>query len=57
MGDLADYLWMGGYAAYVWPSYAVTVAILGGLTGYAWQRYRASIRVLDRLQSRLRPRR
>jgi heme exporter protein D len=41
---------MGGYAAYVWPAYAVTVVVLGGIAAQSWRRYQASIRELDRLQ-------
>jgi heme exporter protein D len=41
---------MGGYAAFVWPAYAVAVAVLGGIAIQSWRRYRASVRVLDRLQ-------
>lgn len=31
MSDLATFLHMGGYAAYVWSSYAMTFAVLGGI--------------------------
>jgi len=48
--SLADYLAMGGYAAFVWPAYAVALAVLGGLAIHSWQRYRASCDALDRLQ-------
>ena len=27
---MSDFLAMGGYAAYIWPAYAVTVAMLAG---------------------------
>ena len=49
-GGLADYLTMGGYAAFVWPAYAVALAVLGGLAVHSWHRYRASCGALDRLQ-------
>ena len=48
--DLAGYFTMGGYAAFVWPAYAVALAVLGGLAIHSWQRYRASCDALDRLQ-------
>ena len=48
--SLADYLMMGGYAAFVWPAYAIALAVLGGLAIHSWQRYRASCDALDRLQ-------
>jgi heme exporter protein D len=41
---------MGGYAAFVWPAYAVAVAVLGGIAVHSWRHYRASVRMLDRLQ-------
>jgi heme exporter protein D len=41
---------MGGYAGFVWPAYAVAVAVLGGVTAQSWRRYRSSLRELDRLQ-------
>lgn len=31
MDSLSAYLDMGGYGAFVWPSFALTVAVLGGL--------------------------
>ena len=31
MDSLASFLQMGGYAVYVWTSYAVTAAVLAGL--------------------------
>jgi heme exporter protein D len=47
---LADYFAMGGYAWFVWPAYAVALAVLGGLAIHSWLRYRASCTSLDRLQ-------
>ena len=49
-GGLADYFAMGGYAWFVWPAYAVALAVLGGLAIHSWHRYRASCVALDRLQ-------
>ena len=48
--DLARYLAMGGYAAFVWPAYGVAFAVLGGLAWHSWRRYRASVDVLETLQ-------
>ncbi len=31
MDSLSAFLDMGGYGAFVWPSFAITVAVLGGL--------------------------
>jgi len=48
--DLARYLAMGGYAAFVWPAYGVAFAVLGGLAWHSWRRYRASADALEKLQ-------
>ena len=37
--NLHDFLTMGGYAAYVWPAYAVTLVIMVGNVFYS--KYRA----------------
>jgi heme exporter protein D len=50
MSDLQHWAAMGGYAAFVWPAYAVALGVLGGITVQSWRHYRASIRELDRLQ-------
>jgi len=47
---MKSYLAMGGYAAFIWPAYAIALAVLGGITAQSWRRYRASRRALDRLQ-------
>jgi heme exporter protein D len=44
------WLTMGGYAAFVWPAYAVTAAVLGGLAFLSWRRHRASSAALARVQ-------
>jgi heme exporter protein D len=49
---LATYMAMGGYAAFVWPAYAIAAAVLGGITIQSWRRYRASRDALARLGSR-----
>jgi heme exporter protein D len=50
MSGLQNWAGMGGYAAFVWPAYAVALIVLGGIAAQSWRRYRASIRELDRLQ-------
>jgi len=35
-----DFLRMGGYAAYVWPAYAVSLVAIGGLVIAVWARGR-----------------
>jgi heme exporter protein D len=44
---MTGWLAMGGYAAFVWPAYAVAVIVLGGLAAMSWRRYRAVRRELD----------
>ena len=47
---MADFLAMGGYGAFIWPCYAVT---LGGMiwTGLgSWLRARRAARVLKQIQ-------
>jgi len=51
MEALAGWLAMGGYAAFVWPAYAIAAAILGGLALHSWRRHRASAAALDRAQA------
>ncbi len=48
----AQWLTMGGYAAFVWPAYAVAGAVLGGLAWHAWRAHRISATALGRLQLR-----
>lgn len=43
---------MGGYAAYIWPSYALAIGGTGFLTIGAIRRYRAAERALAALQGR-----
>lgn len=52
MTMIGDWLAMGGYAAFVWPAYAVAAFLLGGLALQSWQRHRRSARELVRLQRR-----
>jgi len=47
---MAHYFAMGGYAAFVWPAYAIAAIVLGGITLASWRRYRASRRALKELQ-------
>ncbi len=43
---MAEFLAMGGYAAYVWPSFAVTTFVLGGMAWHAWATRRRLTRAL-----------
>ena len=47
MDVLVTFLDMGGYAAFVWPSFAITAAVLAGLLA-------ASLRFLRTGEARLR---
>jgi heme exporter protein D len=55
--NIDAYLAMGGYAAFVWPAYGVTLAVLGGLAVHSWRRYRQSVRTLEELQRQTETRR
>jgi heme exporter protein D len=47
---------MGGYAAFVWPAYAIAAIVLAGLSLHSLAAYRRCRRELARLQQ-VRPRR
>ena len=49
------FLAMGGYAAYVWPAYALTVLVLAGLAAWSLGGYRRRARELARLQGTREP--
>ena len=50
MQNLSGWLAMGGYAAFVWPAYAIAAIVLGGLSWQSWHRYRVSRDALARMQ-------
>jgi heme exporter protein D len=56
MQRLSDFISMGGYAAFVWPAYGLTIVVMAGLVAQSLRRYRRNQRALDALQ-RDRPRR
>ena len=41
MAELTVFLAMGGYAAYVWPAFALTLMVLGGLAAVSLRGLRA----------------
>jgi heme exporter protein D len=45
-----EFLAMGGYAAFVWPAYAVAALVLGGLSWQSRNAYRRRQHELERLQ-------
>jgi heme exporter protein D len=52
---VARFLAMGGYAAYVWPAYGLTLAVLGALLWWSLGAYRRSQRRLEELQGAREP--
>jgi heme exporter protein CcmD len=50
MDALAHWAAMGGYAAFVWPAYAIAAAVLGGIAVQSRWRHRASAVALDQVQ-------
>ncbi len=46
---MMEFLNMGGYAAYVWSSYAIVAVVLVLNLFYSWRRYKAMLRRLKRL--------
>ncbi|MDP6773854.1 MAG: heme exporter protein CcmD [Rhodospirillales bacterium] len=51
MDSLSAFLDMGGYGAFVWPSFAITVAVLAGLLVASVRSARASERELAALRA------
>jgi heme exporter protein D len=51
MSAVVTFFSMGGYAAFVWPAYAVALGVLGGLVIASWRSYRLALRTLERLQA------
>ncbi len=45
--NLADYFAMGGYAAFIWPSYGLAVVLLTGIFLLSWRRLKAAERARD----------
>ncbi|MBL8833653.1 MAG: heme exporter protein CcmD [Rhodospirillales bacterium] len=43
---MAEFLAMGGYAAFVWPAYALTAATLAAIAFASWRELRALEREL-----------
>ena len=57
MDEASSFFAMGGYAAFVWPAFGVSAAVLLGLWLESLTRLRASQRRLARLQAERPPRR
>ncbi|MDB5405818.1 MAG: heme exporter protein CcmD [Rhodospirillales bacterium] len=50
MENLTHYFAMGGYAAFVWPAYAVALIVLGGMALQSLRAYWRNLRQLETLQ-------
>jgi len=48
---LSDFFAMGGYAAFVWPSYGVAFGVMVGLLAWAWTTARHGEAEVERLRS------
>lgn len=48
---MANYFEMGGYAGYVWPSYALAAIVLVALFVTTWRGLKARERTLETLQA------
>ena len=52
---VAEFLAMGGYAAYVWPAFAFTFLVMAGLLAQSWRAARHRERELEAVRATLRP--
>lgn len=48
---MSEFFAMGGYAVYVWPSYAVAFGVMLGLLAWAWAAARQGEAAVERLRS------
>lgn len=46
-----EFLAMGGYAAFVWPAYAIAAVIMAGLTIDSWRGLAREKATLEKLQA------
>ena len=51
MNEIGAFFAMGGKAAFVWPSFAVTLGLMGLLALRVWRRFKASERRLAALEA------
>jgi heme exporter protein D len=52
---MAHFFAMGGYAAYVWPSYGVSFVGLAAAIVFTWRSYTSAKRALERAEKGDRP--
>ncbi len=50
MQAIRDFLYMGGYAGFVWPAFLATAALMAGLAGLSRRRQREVARRLEELR-------
>ena len=55
--ELSEFLAMGGYAAYVWPAFAIAVVLMVGLFLESLRAARHSEALLEELRAKVRPQR
>jgi heme exporter protein D len=48
---LSEFFAMGGYAVYVWPSYAVAFGVMAALLAWAWWSARQGEAEVERLRA------
>lgn len=54
---MKEFLYMGGYAFYVWTSYALALLMLGGVVVWSlWQSRRIRVRAIRQARQRRRER-
>ncbi len=51
MDRITDFLSMGGYAEFVWPAFAVTIAVMAALVIVSQRTLQADRRTLESLES------
>jgi heme exporter protein D len=51
MDRITNFLSMGGYAEFVWPAFAVTIAVMAALVLFSWRALLADRRTLESLES------
>ncbi|MBI1260392.1 MAG: heme exporter protein CcmD [Rhizobiales bacterium] len=49
---MAEFFFMGGYAAYVWPVYGLALLVVVGLVGQSLLDYRRQLRLVSELESK-----
>lgn len=51
MGTIGEFLRMGGYAAYIWPAFALAAAVMVGFAVHSRRALKADQRTLELLQA------